>query len=57
MKILGEKEEKVLFKTILFDNKEEKEKISKKMELDDWQDIQNGKGTLRVVFRKYAKIK
>lgn len=53
MNLLGEEKETVLFKTILFDNTEEKLKIAQEMELEGWEDLENGKGALRVVFKKY----
>jgi hypothetical protein len=55
MKVLGESEDRVLYKTILFDDMVEKTKISKEMETDGWEDLENGKGALRVVFRKYIE--
>lgn len=52
MKILGEIEEKILYKTILFDNQEEKIDISFEMKQEGWEDLSYGKGALRVVFKK-----
>jgi hypothetical protein len=55
MRILGEQEDRVLFKTIIFDNKEEKLEVSKQMSIEGWEDLENGLGALRVVFRKYIE--
>ena len=57
MKLIKEEEDRILYKTIEFDNKAERKEITKQMKKDDWEDLDPDCKLLIVTFRKYIEQK